>query len=73
MRMKINLLRDYNPLCHCSEGLEPHYHCKQCNCILTGYEINVCKWCWERDHNPVLCGCKYLGNNLWSCGYIDQL
>lgn len=25
------------------------------------------------EHDPEICGCKYLGNNIWSCGHIDQL
>jgi hypothetical protein len=24
-------------------------------------------------HDPVQCGCKYLGNDMWSCGHIDNL
>jgi len=22
-----------------------HFHCANCDCILTGYEVGVCCWC----------------------------
>jgi len=24
------------------------------------------------QHDPDECGCTYRGNNMWSCGHIDQ-
>lgn len=24
------------------------------------------------EHNPEKCGCKYLGNDCWTCGHIDN-
>ena len=24
------------------------------------------------EHDPADCGCEYLGNNIWSCGHVDQ-
>ena len=26
----------------------------------------------EDEHDPDKCGCKYLGNDMWSCGHIDN-
>jgi|GEM_PF-2702926 hypothetical protein len=26
---------------------------------------------YEAEHDPAECGCKYLGNNAWTCGHID--
>jgi hypothetical protein len=26
----------------------------------------------SREHDPELCGCNYIGNNLWSCGHEDH-
>jgi hypothetical protein len=26
----------------------------------------------EGEHDPEKCGCKYLGNDTWSCGHIDN-
>ena len=34
--------------CICNEGDEQHHHCSDCDCILTGYEINICCWCEDR-------------------------
>jgi hypothetical protein len=24
------------------------------------------------QHDPEVCGCRYLGNDMWSCGHIDN-
>ncbi len=24
------------------------------------------------EHDPEACGCRYLGNDMWSCGHIDN-
>ncbi len=26
----------------------------------------------EPEHDPETCGCRYLGNDMWSCGHIDN-
>jgi hypothetical protein len=26
----------------------------------------------EGEHDPVTCGCAYMGNDCWSCGHIDN-
>ncbi|XUX01221.1 MAG: hypothetical protein TUN42_04325 [Dehalogenimonas sp.] len=28
---------------------------------------------YGNEHDPDKCGCVYLGENMWSCGHIDQL
>jgi len=25
------------------------------------------------EHDPETCGCEYRGNDMWSCGYIDNM
>ena len=40
--------------CSCSDGTgesnvdEEHYHCSECDCILTGHEIDICCWCEDK-------------------------
>ncbi len=29
-------------------------------------------WFETVEHDPEKCGCKYLGNDTWSCGHIDN-
>jgi hypothetical protein len=26
----------------------------------------------SREHDPEICGCEYIGSNLWSCGHEDH-
>ena len=33
-----------------------HFHCKECDCILTGYEVDICCWCDEDREEPDSCG-----------------
>ena len=32
--------------------------------------------CWgdecSSEHNPDECGCQYVGNDMWTCGHIDN-
>lgn len=39
--------------------------CMDCNEVLVDFSV-------EDGHDPLKCGCKYQGMDMWSCGHIDN-
>ena len=46
----------YYPAALLNESINEHFHCKECDCILTGYEVDICCWCDEDREEPDSCG-----------------
>lgn len=35
-------------------------------------DAGVCQPAPVSEHDPEICGCEYLGNDMWTCGHIDN-
>lgn len=42
-------------------------HCKRVRAV--SYDERLCHECWQAEHAAA---CRYLGNDLWDCGKVDN-
>lgn len=58
------------PKMHCLIGENPMIQI--CHTLGDACEMDCDGCLFNQEHDPKECGCTYLGNDMWSCGHMDN-